>query len=68
MGEGSTKREVTETLGDLWKGDRWGQGTQGKTGWLLQRLSERKAGNLKEEGLGWINEGRKDHGFGWGKI
>ena len=29
---------------------------------------KRKAGNLKEVGLGWINGGRKDHGFGWGKI
>ena len=28
----------------------------------------RKAGNLKEVGLGWINGGRKDRGFGWGKI
>ena len=36
--------------------------------WTLQGLSGRKAGNLKEVGLGWINGGRKDHGFGWGKI
>ena len=34
----------------------------------LQGLSGRKAGNLKEVGLGWINGGRKDHGFGLGKI
>ena len=33
-----------------------------------QRLSGRKAGNLKEVGLGWITGGRKDRGFGWGKI
>ena len=33
-----------------------------------QGLSGRKAGNLKEVGLGWINGGRKGHGFGWGKI
>ena len=40
----------------------------GCTIWTLQGLSGRKAGNLKEVGLGWINGGRKDHGFGWGKI
>ena len=33
-----------------------------------RELSGRKAGNLKEVGLGWINGGRKDHGFGWWKI
>ena len=32
-----------------------------------RELSGRKAGNLKEVGLGWINGGRKDRGFGWGK-
>ena len=40
----------------------------GYTRWTLQGLSGRKAGNLKEVGLGWINRGRKDRGFGWGKI
>ena len=33
-----------------------------------RELSGRKAGNLKEVGLGWINGGRKDRGFRWGKI
>ena len=33
-----------------------------------RELSGRKAGNLKEFGLGWINEDSKDHGFVWGKI
>ena len=33
-----------------------------------QGLSGRKAGNLKEVGLGWISGGRKDRGFEWGKI
>ena len=33
-----------------------------------KRLSGRKTGNLKEVGLGWINGGRKDRGFGWGTI
>ena len=33
-----------------------------------QGLSGKKAGNLKEVGLGWISGCRKDRGFGWGKI
>ena len=33
-----------------------------------QGLSGRKAGNLKDVGLEWINRGRKDRGFGCGKI
>ena len=32
------------------------------------RLSGRKAGNLKEVSFGQISGGRKDHGFGRGKI
>ena len=48
--------------------ERDGAGYTGKTRWTLQGLSGRKAGNLKEVGLGWINRGRKDQGFGWGKI
>ena len=43
-------------------------GNMGYTRWTLQGLSRRKAGNLKEVGLGWINGGRKDQGIGWGKI
>ena len=41
-------------------------------GWVnkrvLQGLSGRKTGNLKEVGLRWINGGRKDRGFGMGMI
>ena len=33
-----------------------------------RELLGRKAGNLKEVGLGCINGGREDRGFGWGKI
>ena len=33
-----------------------------------QELSGRKVGDLKEVGLGWISGGRKDRGFGLGKI
>ena len=43
-------------------------GNTGSTRWTQQGLSVRNAGDLKEVGLGWINGGRKDHGFGWGKI
>ena len=35
---------------------------------VLQGLSERKTGNLKEVGLWWIYGGRKDQDFGWGKM
>ena len=52
-------------LGDLWKGEDV-VGNMGYTRWTLQGLSGRKAENLKEVGLGWINGGRKDRGFGWG--
>ena len=45
-----------------WAGNMW------YTRWTLQGLSGRKAGNLKEVGLGWIGGGRKDRGFGWGMI
>ena len=54
----------TETIGDLWKGEGWGR---------VHRVNKmdtsgRKAGNLKEVGLGWISGDRKDRGFGWGMI
>ena len=39
---------------------RDGVGNMGYTRWTLQGLSGRKAGNLKEVGLGWINRGRKE--------
>jgi len=31
-------------------------------------MSRRKGGNLMEVDLGWINGGRKDGGFEWGKM
>ena len=40
----------------------------GKGRWTLQGVSGRKAGDLKEVVLGWINGGRKDPGFVWGMI
>ena len=48
--------------------ERDGGGNMGNTRWTLQGLLGRKAGNLKEVGLGWIYGGRKDLGFGWGTI
>ena len=48
--------------------ERDGVGNMGYTRWTPQGLSGRKAENLKEVGLGWINGSRKDRGFGWGKI
>ena len=65
---GRTKQWGTETLGVLWKGESWGGEHGDITRWTLQGLSGRKAGTLKEVGLGWISGDRKDHGFGWGKI
>ena len=55
------------------EGRGMGQGTRGtQDGYFRvfqvltqQGLSGMKAGNLKEVGLGWINGGRKDRGFGW---
>ena len=75
-GEGRTKHWGTETLGDLWKGEGWGREHRvykmdiaGTFTTLHDReLSGRKSGNLKEGGLEWINGGRKDRSFGWGKI
>ena len=59
-----TKQWGTETIRDLWKGEGWG-GDHGVYKMDIQGLSGRKEGNLKEVGLGWIKEGRKDRGFGW---
>ena len=56
----------------MWKGEGWGQGTHGikdgHHGLSGPYTTGRKAGNLKEVGLGWINGGRKDRMFGLGKI
>ena len=35
---------------------------------VLQGLTGRKTGNLKEVGLGWINRDSEDQDFGWKKI
>ena len=44
-------------------------GYTGEKVWTLKGFSGRKAANLKEMGLGWINGGRrKDHGCELGKI
>ena len=49
---------------DICGRERDGVGNMGYTRWTPQGLSGRKARNLKEVGLGWINRGRKDRGFG----
>ena len=64
---GRTKQWGTDIRRSV-EGRGMGQGTWGYTRWTLQGLSGRKAGNLKEVGLRWINGGREDQGFGWGKI
>uniref|UniRef100_A0A8C4Q2Q7 C-type lectin domain-containing protein n=1 Tax=Eptatretus burgeri TaxID=7764 RepID=A0A8C4Q2Q7_EPTBU len=48
--------------------ERDGVGNTWDTRWTLQGLSGRKAGKLKEVGLGWMNRGRKHRGFGSRKI
>ena len=63
---GRTKQWGTETL-EICGRDRDGTGNMGNRRWTLQGLSGRKE-NLTEVGLGWINGGRKDRGFGWGMI
>ena len=60
MGKRNIRRSV--------EGRGMGAGNMGYKKWTLQGLSGRKAGNLKEVGLGWIIGGRKDRGFGWGTI
>ena len=60
-GQNSGEQRHSEICGMEW-------GNVGYTRWTLQGLSGRKAGNLKEVGLGWINGGKKDRGFGWGMI
>ncbi len=42
-------------------------GNMGYTRWTLQGLSRRKAGNLKEVGLGWIDGGEKRSRFWMGE-
>ena len=46
------------------EGSGIGAGNMGNRRWALQGLSGRKAGNLKEVGLGWINGGGRDGGLG----
>ena len=64
---GRTKQWGSETLVDLWKGEGWG-GDHGVHKMDITGTFRKKAGNLTEVGLGWINGGRKDRGFGWEKI
>ena len=63
-GQNSGEQRYKEICG--W--ERVGVGNTRYTRWTSQGRSGRKAGNLKEVGLGWIYRGKKDRGFGWGKI
>ena len=65
--EGRTKQWGTDIRRSV-EGRGMGQGTWSMQDEHYRDLSGRKAGNLKEVGLGWINGGRKDRGFGWGTI
>ena len=67
-GRGKAKTVGNRHIRRSVEGRGMGRGTRGYTTWTLQGLSGRKAGNLKEVGLGWINGARKDRGFGWRKI
>ena len=63
---GRTKQWGAETLGDLWKGEGCGGEHGDITRWTLQRLSGRKAGNLKEVGLGGLSGVEKIEGLDGG--
>ena len=64
MREGRTKQWRTEALGDLWKGEGWGGEHRV---YKMDTTGTFRKESREFEG-GWINGGRKDHGFGWGKI
>ncbi len=66
-GVGRTKQWGTETLGDLWKGEGWG-GEHVEYKMDITGTFRKESREFEEGGLGWINGGRKDCGFGWGKI
>ena len=51
-------------IGRSVEGRGMGWGTWGIQDGHYRDFQEGKAGNLKEVGLGWINGGRKDRGFG----
>ena len=72
VGEGRTKQWGEQRREEICGRKRNGAGYMGKKMMDTTRtfrtlhdreLSGRKVGNLKEVGLGWINWGRKDHGF-----
>ena len=67
-GHGKDKTRRNRDIRRSGEGRGMWAGTMGNTRWTLQGLSGRKAGNLKEVGLGGLTGGRKDQGFGWGMI
>ena len=63
VGVGRPKQWGTEILGDLWKG--WGR-EHGEYKMDITGTFRKESREFEGGGLGWINGGRKDRGFGWG--
>ena len=63
-----TKHWGTDT-GELWKGEGWGwDGEHGEEKMDISGTFRKESRRNEGSGLGWIIGGRKDRGFGWGKI
>ena len=57
----------TDTFGDLWTGEGW-DGEQGEEKMDMTGTFRKESRGIEGSGLGWINGGIKDRGFGWGMI
>ena len=54
-------------MGDLWKGEGLGR-EHGVNKMDITGTFRKENREIEGGGFGWINGGRKDRGFGWGKI
>ena len=61
------KNSVEQRHEEICGRERDGVRYTGQTKWILQGLSERKAGNMKEVSFGWINGGIKRSWFWMGE-